>query len=198
LNLERPEIVNATSELTPAGSEVMALDGLLQWAIAVTTQAERIERARAHHRDPGVIVDDTARHDAVLSIHTESHYFCIAAYKVIEYKEWAVSLGLGHDVDFTELDRFNQQDLKDIRNMREHVVEYFSGAGHQMNRWVIATPGGGSADASTMCGDLIGGRLDFRKFANATQQLLPNLRALPRPSPLPPGIAPLSGAPPNK
>jgi hypothetical protein len=44
--------------------------------------------------------------------------------------------------------------------MREHVVDYFKGEGLEKDRWMIDTLEF-SADASSVVGNMIGGRLDW-------------------------------------
>ena len=74
------------------------------------------------------------------------------------------------------------RDIKDLRNMREHVVDYFKGDGLVKKRWTIETPEY-KADASAFIGALIGGRLDWSAFRAAAQRLLPRLLAEPIPFP---------------
>jgi hypothetical protein len=83
-------------------------------------------------------------------------------------------------VDFREIDRFSVQDIKDVRDMREHVLDYFQGGGKFPERW--RTPDG-TADASSLNGTLIGGRLDWAAFGEAAKRLLPMLLAEPIPFP---------------
>jgi hypothetical protein len=44
-----------------------------------------------------------------------------------EFRGRARELGLFASVDFSEIDAFPGRDHKDVRNMREHVVEYLKG-----------------------------------------------------------------------
>jgi hypothetical protein len=71
-------------------------------------------------------------------------------------------------------------DIRDLRNMREHVVDYFQGHGLASQRWFAETPDF-KADASSVIGTMIGGRLDWIKFAAAAERLLPKLLAEPIP-----------------
>ena len=66
--------------------------------------------------------------------------------------------------------------------MREHVVDYFTGVGRVPARWVFEFPDGSKTDASAVGGTMIGGRLDWIKFA-AAERLLPALLAEPIPYP---------------
>ena len=142
-------------------------------------QAARLSEAQKHLVSP----DPTARRLARYGFHTECNYFAIAANKLLEFKEWALSLGLCATVDFSEVDAFSRQDIKDLRNMREHVLDYFRGGGHFAGRWIVETPEY-KADASSFVGTLIGGRLDWSAFGEAAQRLL--LKLLSEPVPYPP------------
>lgn len=66
--------------------------------------------------------------------------------------------------------------------MREHVVDYFKGDGIVKERWVFETPEY-SADASSRVGNMLGGRLDYIKFSEAAERLLPQLLKEPIPYP---------------
>jgi hypothetical protein len=66
--------------------------------------------------------------------------------------------------------------------MREHVVDYFIGLGNTPDRWNVETPEY-KADASSVVGTMIGGRLDWIKFGGAAERLLPKLLAEPIPYP---------------
>jgi hypothetical protein len=100
----------------------------------------------------------------VLAFHAECNSFAIAENKLLEFKEWTLSFGLCATVDFCEINAFSRKAIKDRRNMREHVVQYFKGDGYAKDRWLIETPEYG-ADASSVYGTLIGGRLDGLRLA---------------------------------
>jgi hypothetical protein len=105
----------------------------------------------------------------------------------LEFRKWVLALGLCPSVDFSEIDKFDTQDARDLRNMREHVVDYFQGRGNNQDRWWVETPEY-KADASAFVdGKFIGGRLDFKAFADAARQLLPQLLKEPIPTPRTPG-----------
>jgi hypothetical protein len=113
---------------------------------------------------------------------TEHHFFAIAAHKVLEHRVWVQSLGLCAAVDFSMLDQFAATNVRDLRNMREHVVDYFKGMGLAKDRWRVETPEF-SADASSCVGTVIGGRLDWKRFSQACERLLPLLLSEPTPYP---------------
>jgi hypothetical protein len=62
------------------------------------------------------------------------------------------------------------------RDMREHVLDYFQGGSKFPKRW--RTPDG-TADASSLNGTLIRGRLDWAASGEAAKRLLPMLLAEP-------------------
>jgi hypothetical protein len=167
----------------------MSFAGLLQWTQAVVRQSERLTdldvQWRAHWERPpeyfpvaAQMARVAAMQEANLARHTDCHFFAIAAAKLIEHRHWVVSFGLCKNVDFREIDRFSARDIKDVRDMREHVVDYFKGEGWAPDRW--RTPDD-TADASSLHGTLIGGRLDWVAFGVAAKGLLPMLLAEPIP-----------------
>ena len=109
-----------------------------------------------------------------------------------EYLKWLKTFENDEDydlfknVDFDGINKFTKedfyQDLKDLRDMREHVVEYFSGRGRFRDRWKAEGPQG-VADASSMINNMIGGRLDYVEFSNIVRGYLPTLLAEPIPYP---------------
>ncbi len=116
----------------------MAFEGLVQWTQAVVDGGNTIAKATAKQRTALKTAHD--RHTALLKVHTACHYFSIAAYKLIEHREWVGSFGLCASMDFSVIDAFSVSDLRDLRNMREHVVDYFRGMGRARTRWVVETP----------------------------------------------------------
>src|SRR5208283_2756652 len=94
--------------------------------------------------------------------------------------------------DFSEIDSYSRQDIKNLRNKREHVLEYFRG--ESTSGWIVETPEY-NADASSFVGTLIGGRLDWDAFGAAAQRLLPKLLAEPVPYPSLPYMPPPPGPP---
>jgi hypothetical protein len=154
----------------------LALDGLVQWTSAAITQADRIANATISIYTPETLRLTTA------ALRTETDLFIAAAWKVLEFRKWVSALGLCPSIDFSEIDIFDTQDTRDLRNMREHVVAYFQGRGNYQDRWLVETPEF-KADASTLVGNIIGGRLDYKAFAEAARRLLPQLLKEPNPKP---------------
>ena len=163
--------------MTREEERFMAFEGVLQWAQAVLRQAERL--APLYQRP--FAADPEQRHRAILEMHTECHFFAVAANHFIDYRCWARTFGLFLKIDFSDIDRLAVH-VGDLRDMREHVVGYFSGLGRRPERWMIETPDF-KADASSLTGTLIGGRLDWKAFAAAVQQVEPKLWAEPVPYP---------------
>jgi len=155
----------------------MAFSGLVQWTQAVILQSKRIisdsEEMIQSLESQKNIPDFFSSPNLMLNC--EHHYFVIAAYKVIEHRNWIKKFGLCNSVDFSEIDSFSERDIRDLRNMREHVVEYFAGDGRAKDRWVFESSNY-SADASSCIDSMIGGRLDYVKFAHAANRLLSYLR----------------------
>lgn len=166
--------------MTPDEQRFMALEGIVQWAFAVTEQANRIESTQNH-----LLSIDNNQRDVrmnILRFHTECHYFSISAFKFIEMRRQCRQFGLCESVDFSEIDAFSFEEIRDLRNMREHVWDYFTGAGRAQGRWFIDTPNY-RADASSVVGTQIGGRLDWVAFSRAVGNILPQLIAEPVPYP---------------
>jgi hypothetical protein len=158
--------------MSDADQRFMAFEGLVQWTAATIEQGKRIADAASK-----MVGQENARLLAA-QVRSEHHYFSIAANKVLEHRDWVLQMGLCSKVDFTMLDQFSSRDIRDLRNMREHVVDYFKGLGKDKPRWVIETPEF-KADASSLVGTLIGGRLDWKLFVVAAGKLLPALLAEP-------------------
>ncbi|MFX7682570.1 hypothetical protein ABTJ79_20365, partial [Acinetobacter baumannii] len=103
--------------MTDDEQRYMAFEGLVQWVSSSIAQGKRIADATA-------TMSPYRREDFRLlaaQVRTEHHYFAIAAYKVLEHREWVRGLGLCPNVDFSMLDQFSASDIRDLRNMREHV-----------------------------------------------------------------------------
>jgi hypothetical protein len=169
--------------MSPEQEKFMASEGLVQWTAGVIAQAGRI--AGVPRRASMDKAED--RRARIHTLHCEAHYFVTAAWKLLEFRAWASRLGLFATIDFSEIDKFSKDDIRDLRNMREHVVNYFEGKGYDKDRWMIETPEF-KADASTMVGTKIGGRLDWDAFSQAATRLLPSL--LKEPIPFPPRDVP--------
>ncbi len=175
-------MANATPIMSKQEEKFMAFEGLIQWTQCVVRQAERVSLTRKHMLSKIISQDVHTKMEAILATHSEDHFFCIAAYKLLEYRDWVISLDLCKNVDFSKLDKFSESDIKDLRNMREHIVEYFKGGGHYKSRWIRETPEF-KADASSVVGPKIGGRLDWMAFANTAKDLLVSLLKEPIPYP---------------
>jgi hypothetical protein len=169
----------------------MAFEGLLQWTQAVARQFERLtnldvqSRARLQSLPGNFSLEDrkaraVATHGDILARHTECHFFAIAAFKLMEHRHWVANFGVCANVDFSEIDGFSAQDIQDVRDMREHQKDYFQGSGRFPARW--RTPDG-TADASSLNGTKIGGRLDWVEFGAAANRLLAMLLTEPIPYP---------------
>jgi hypothetical protein len=122
-----------TPIMPPDQERFMAFEGLIQWTQAVVTQSARVSEADAHLSSSHALNPSTPqrrlraqqqRRQAIHAFHSECHFFAIAAYKVLEYRDWVLTFGFCASVDFGEVNQFSEQDIRDLRNMREHVVDY--------------------------------------------------------------------------
>jgi hypothetical protein len=105
----------------------------------------------------------------------ERHLFLIAANKLVEHIDWASSLGFLDTDVFLEMNVFSAE-IKSLRDMNEHVVEYFMGGGRRRQHWVHVDEAA-VADASSTVGSKIGGRLDWNEVAKAAETLIAALPA---------------------
>jgi hypothetical protein len=164
-----------TPVMTPDDERFNAFEGFVQWTEAVVTQSARMSQARDRLQSSAIglrlapqqrLEDHQAIRQAIHAFHTEGHFFAIAAYKLLEYRDWVRTFGLCSSVDFGEVDQFSEQDIKDLRDMREHAVDYLRGVGREPDRWTV-----------------IGRRLDWVAFGVAAERLLQRLLAEPIPYP---------------
>jgi hypothetical protein len=173
--------------MTSEQERFMALDGLVQWTSAAINQAGRLTNAK--------ILDEEGtpeeRRLTIAASRTEADFFVAAAWKLLQFRKWVKELGLCANIDFGEIDKFDTADTRDLRNMREHVVDYFQGRGNNQDRWLIETPEY-RADASSRAGNMIGARLDYAAFSQAAARLLPHVLKEPLPK-----VAPRVPLPPN-
>jgi len=150
-------MTTATPIMSPDEERFIAFEGLVQWAHDVVEQSNRISNALDQKRNlysPRVgRVDPVESRKRLYAIHSACYHFVTAAYKLLECRDRAVEYGLCSEVDFSDIDRFSKADIRDLRDMREHTVEYFQGKGHSPTRWMIVTPEY-KADASTLAGSI--------------------------------------------
>ena len=118
----------------------MAFEGLVQWTQVVVAQSARVSAARERQSSLGMTSAPPQRRQAMHAFHSECHFFAITAHKLLEYREWVLTFGLCSSFDFREIAQFSVQDIRDLRNMREHVLDYFKGAGNAHDRWTVETP----------------------------------------------------------
>lgn len=171
-----------TPIMTPDEEQFIAFEGLVQWTQAVVAQSARVSAARERQAALGITNTPAQRRQAIHAFHAECHFFAVAAHKLLEFRDWILTFGLCASVNFAEIDSFSVQGIRDLRNMREHVVEYFRGAGNAHSRWMVETTEY-KADASSVVGTMIGGRLDWIGFGAAAERLLAQLLEEPIPYP---------------
>jgi hypothetical protein len=168
--------------MTRGQERYMAFDGLIQWTQAVVTQSARVSEARDRQSAAlSITSEPMQRRQDILAFHTECHFFVIAAHKLLEYRDWALTFALFASVDFGEIDSFSARHIGDLRDMRTHIIDYFSGRRHEPDRWVEKTSDS-NTDASGVTLTMIGGRLDWIAFGAAAERLLPRLLEEPVPA----------------
>jgi hypothetical protein len=174
-------------QIDESTQKYLAYVGLIQWTHSIIIQRHLILEAESeverNFGDPQK--SQQQRLLAQLRTHTLDHQFAAAAHQLLDHKEWAQQLALFETVDFSEINRFPRDTIRDLRNMREHQVEYFLGKGRAKDRWITESAGGDNiqwqADASSRVNNLIGGRLDYVEFTNAASRLLDQLINVPAP-----------------
>ncbi|HEY9295721.1 MAG TPA: hypothetical protein VIQ31_05000 [Phormidium sp.] len=128
----------------------MAFTGLIQWAQGVIEQSKRVVEATQRLND---VQQWNSYPKPIYLLFCEQHYFVIAAYKFYEHLKWVKKFDIFSNVDFQEIDEMPWPDIKDLRNMREHIVDYFTDYGRDKERWFIETPEF-KADASSCVGTI--------------------------------------------
>ena len=111
-----------TPMMPPDSERFMAFEGLVQWTQAVVTQSARVSEAAARQDSllgfdlrstPQQRLEATKQlHQAIHAFHTECHFFAVAAYKLLEYRDWVRTFGLCSSVDFDEVAQFSERTLR--------------------------------------------------------------------------------------
>jgi hypothetical protein len=146
----------------------MAFEGIQSWARATITQVARIEISSARQRAQG-----EERFNATRQFMADRHLFLIAAFKLTECIEWAKDLNFLDSGMFTEIDAL-AADIKAMRDLNEHALEYFIGKGRFPEKWRHVAEGG-VVDASSTVNDRIGNRVSWNEVAVAAKRLLAKL-----------------------
>jgi hypothetical protein len=155
----------------------MCTSGLIQWLAAGVMQGQRLQAIYSTEFPNMATMDGLSRRLLVARSHAEADYLASAANHILRYREWGEQLGIRQGVDFSELDKFDARKIRDLRNMREHVIDYFLERGNSQNRWFVETPEY-KADASSVVGTMIGGRLDYKAFTTACEIVLQEVLAV--------------------
>lgn len=140
----------------------MALAGFHMWVRGVIELAEALNS----------YCQDTASNnwqDIQPKFHRNRHYYLIAAHKVIEHLEWLLTLEMVSP-ELIGAVWSHKENIKRLRDMNEHVIEYFIGRGYDRERWNHSDEFC-IADASSTVEDRIGGRLSWNEFAQAVGNL---------------------------
>jgi hypothetical protein len=158
-----------------------------RWLRAVQVQGERCITAAEAHRAAvrGMAESQTPMIDARGMLLCEEHLFLIALGKALDWLKELVKVAPVHR---PALERLKQgtPHARDLRNMREHGIQYFRGDGREQPSFIHELPGPGStvlarvdASSTLVLGAeyLLGGRLDLHRtvaLANETLGLLPD------------------------
>jgi hypothetical protein len=100
----------------------------------------------------------------------DRHFFVIAAGQLVDHLDWALPLKAISEDAALFIDRF-RNDIRDMRNMNEHRIDYFAGKGRSQRRFVHLGDDF-TSDATGTFQTLIGGRLDWTELGRATMQFI--------------------------
>jgi hypothetical protein len=157
----------------------IAFEGLMTWAHALVTQADRLSAASTGRMNGfiGAVQDRRAgpgqNRELGYVFFAERLFFCHAAAKFFEHRDWVVELGLLDRQLFVHVDVF-AEDAKAMRNLNDHAREYFKGPGLLPQKWK-ANFEQFSSDPTGTKGTMIGGRLDWVRLRDAVALLIPTI-----------------------
>ncbi|MBS0269039.1 MAG: hypothetical protein JSS54_08670 [Proteobacteria bacterium] len=140
----------------------MALEGIHTWSRATIAHATQLSRLSTSFNSSNFI-DNRRLFDS------ERHSFLIAAHRLISFINWVLELNFLDAQIFAEIKVF-EPDIKTMRDLNEHVIEYFKGSGKRPQLW--STP---TSDASSTVGTKIGDRLDWTEVAGSVAGLIERL-----------------------
>jgi hypothetical protein len=142
----------------------MALEGTRTWASGTVHFAAECDRFLV---DLSVSSKDfrTSRR----AFEVSRHCFLIAAFKLLEHAEWAVQVDAFDAVLTVELNA-HAKNIKRLRDLNEHKLEYFMGGGRRRALWNHEEDGG-TADASSTVDTRIGNLLDWREVSRIAAKL---------------------------
>lgn len=144
----------------------MALEGLHTWGEGVIEQAGRLNDLQSRLGSSNFI-------EVRRSFQRERQFFLTASRQLLAHVHWAERLSFLDNEVFSEFKSF-ENNIKSLRDINEHVIEYFEGAGKRRENWMTENELG-HADASATVNQRIGGRLDWNELAGVTRRLLPKL-----------------------
>lgn len=153
------------------------------WLRSIMHQGQRLLINQQRMRDTmqAITLEALMQHQDYLVFNdlriAEEHFFVISVSKAMDWlkevKKFRLELSSEIDLFFQSL-----PEVKDLRNMREHDVEYFKGMGNAQKRFVKTLADmtvDASASISNTDGYLIGGRLNVQQTMRAAQKLYPKV-----------------------
>ncbi|RVD50986.1 MAG: hypothetical protein EOS30_03625 [Mesorhizobium sp.] len=142
----------------------MALEGTRTWASGTVHFAAECDRFLVDLSGSPENLQTSRR-----TFEVNRHCFLIAAFKLLEHAEWAVQVG-ALDADLTAELNIHAKNIKRLRDLNEHKLEYFTGGGRRPAIWNHEEDGG-IADASSTIDTRIGNLLDWRVIARIAADL---------------------------
>lgn len=188
------EIINIDKELLPIinmGKKLLPLMNSKQWLKAVIFQGMRLlERSdetwniltEMHPEDTYNESMNQLKtfNEAMELVKIEEYFFIVSANKA---RVWLEESGKVHPEIQPYADQFKAHVpyIKEVRNMREHEIEYFNNNGRQQKNFVrdVGPPGRARADATSTFIDgkkyLIGGRLNVQIAISTAEDIHPKV-----------------------
>ena len=153
------------------------------WLSGIIHQGKRLleNQQRMQNAMQGITTETLMKHQDYLLFNNlrivEEHFFVISVSKAVDWlkevKKFRIEL-------LTEIETFfhSLPEVKDLRNMREHDIDYFKGKGKAQNRFVKVLTNmtvDALASFSSTDGYLVGGRLNVQQAIRAAQRLYPKV-----------------------
>jgi len=152
-----------------------------QWVYAVIKQGHRLLVSVAVLENPPI--DNKARQEGMDTLQMEQYFFIIAVNKAREWLRESRRLVFAMQALAKEFEAQTAY-AKEVRDMREHEIEYFNGKGNKQKDFVraVGIPGTIAADASAAIIDenayLIGGRLNVQSVISVAKRIYPQIQRI--------------------
>ena len=153
------------------------------WLRGIMHQGQRLLTNQQQTRDvmQAITLDTLMQHQNYLVLNdlriVEEHFFVNSVSKAIDWLKEVKKFRKDLSINIDEFIH-NFPEARDLRNMREHDVDYFKGDGKVQDRFVKKLSDvtvDGSASFSDNKDYLVGGRLNVQQAIDAAQKLYPKI-----------------------